>query len=248
MTKTILVATLALLAGCNRGGRAETKTATMTTTSAPERQQALPLNRTIRIVAIGDSLAYGTGDESGKGISGWLEDELRARGVPDVDAVNLGVNGAQTSDLAARMRVDRVRSAIASADVIILSIGANDLFRNQRGREETLRDPIGVASRILERVVKIVGDLRAIAPNAHILILGGYNPVPKHTMAALINQYLDIWDATLADRFKNDPRITVVQMDDIVTPQRLSRFDGFHPGRTAYEEAAKRIAKILTEA
>ena len=34
-------------------------------------------------------------------------------------------------------------------------------------------------------------------------------------------------------------------MNDIVTPQRLSRYDSFHPGSAAYQEAAKRIAGML---
>lgn len=34
-------------------------------------------------------------------------------------------------------------------------------------------------------------------------------------------------------------------MHDIVTPQRLSRYDSFHPGGAAYDAAAKRIAEML---
>lgn len=236
---------LSITAGCSRGDRAEHKKTTMSSNTATARQQTLPFDDPIRVVALGDSLAYGAGDESGKGISGRLDEELRARGYRDVHTINLGQNGAQTSDLVARMKQDRMKHDLANADAIVLSIGANDLFRNQRGREETLRDPLGVASRILDRIIAIVDDLHAITPEAQVLILGGYNPVPNHAMAPLINQYLKIWDATLADRFKNDPRVTVVKMDDIVTPQRLSRYDGFHPGRAAYEAAAKRIAGIL---
>jgi phospholipase/lecithinase/hemolysin len=39
--------------------------------------------------------------------------------------------------------------------------------------------------------------------------------------------------------------VAVVRMADIVTPQRLSRYDSFHPGREAYAAAAKRIASML---
>ena len=79
-----------------------------------------------------------------------------------------------------------------------------------------------------------------------ILILGGYNPVPKHPFATLINDYLRLWDSTLEERFVENPRVSVVKMADIVSAQRLSRYDNFHPGSDAYEEASRRIAAIIT--
>lgn len=161
------------------------------------------------------------------------------------ETANLGVSGAVTSDLLARLRHERTRSALSDADAIVLSIGANDLFRTPGAREETLHNPLVVADRILSRVEEVVAQLHRINPHARILILGGYNPVPNHPYKALINEYLGAWDDALAARFENDPLVTVVRMSDIVTPQRLSRFDHFHPGGAAYEAAAKRIAAIL---
>jgi lysophospholipase L1-like esterase len=196
-------------------------------------------------VTLGDSLAYGAGDETHSGIAGRLKDELRERGLSAVETVNLGVNGAQTADLLARLGQDRVRRGIAAAHAIVLSIGANDLFRTPGAREETLRAPLAVASRILDRIATIVSELRALNPDVRILILGGYNPVPKHAYSSMITQLLGFWDATLAGRFEDDPRITVVPMADVVIPQHLSRYDSFHPGGAAYAEATKRIAALL---
>jgi lysophospholipase L1-like esterase len=215
--------------------------------AAPQAQRKTTMPETITVVALGDSLAYGAGDETGEGISGRLEDELQARGVRNVEAINLGVNGAQTGDVISRLKQDRVRKQLAKADAIVLSIGANDLFRSGQSREEILRAPFEVAERILGRVHTIVTELHTINPNARILLLGGYNPVPKHQYATLINQYLGLWDTALLGRFEGDPRVAVVKMHDIVTPQRLSRYDSFHPGSAAYKEAAKRIAGMLLE-
>ena len=206
-----------------------------------------PLKRDhIRVVALGDSLAYGAGDESHKGITGRLKEDLTARGFRDVETVNFGVNGAQTSDLVAKLKQDRVRCELEQADAIVLSIGANDLFRSRQAREETMRAPLAVADRILSRIEAIVADVRRMNPRARILILGGYNPVPTHPLAPMINQYLQLWDATLSGRFEHDPLISVVKMSDIVTRQRLSRYDNFHPGGAAYEAAAERMAEMLS--
>lgn len=200
---------------------------------------------TLHVVALGDSLAYGAGDETGEGIAGRLEDELRRRGIRSVETVNLGVNGAQTSDLLTRLRTKRVRDAIAASNAVVLSIGANDLFRTPHSREELMRAPLTVAERILARIETIVAEIHEINPEARIMLLGGYNPVPRHEWAPTIDTYLGMWDATLASRFEDDGRVAVVKMADIVTPQRLSRHDDFHPGAAAYQEAAQRIAGIL---
>lgn len=201
--------------------------------------------QTLHVVALGDSLAYGAGDESGEGITGRLDDELRARGVTAVETVNLGVNGAQTNDVLARLKQERVRKTVGAADAVVLSAGANDLFRSPHSREEILRNPEAIAERILGRLETIVAEIHRINPRARVLLLGGYNPVPRHEWAILINQYLGVWDQLLAGRFEQDRRVTLVRMADIVTAQRLSRYDSFHPGSAAYREAAKRIAGIL---
>ena len=192
------------------------------------------------MVLLGDSLAYGTGDEKRQGIAGRLDRD-------QFETVNLGVNGAQTSDLMARLRQERTRTVIGDADAIVLSIGANDLFRGERGRAEALRDPFGVAERILDRIAAIVDEIHRLAPAARVLILGGYNPVPGHPLGFMIEHYLQEWDGMLIERFRGDSLISVVAMKDIVTPQHLSRWDGFHPGEGAYDAAAKRIAAMLSD-
>lgn len=215
--------------------------------SIPESTETTTMPESLHVVALGDSLAYGAGDESGEGIAGRLDDELRARGIEEVETVNLGVNGAQTSDVLSRLKQERVRKTIAKADAIVLSIGANDLFRSAHSREEILRAPFAIAERILGRIETIVRELHTINPDARVLVLGGYNPVPGHEWAPMINQYLGLWDTALAARFDSDRRVAVVKMNDIVTPQRLSRYDSFHPGSAAYREAAKRIAGMLLQ-
>lgn len=204
--------------------------------------------QTLHVVSLGDSLAYGAGDESGEGgITGRLDDELAKHGIGEVETVNLGVNGAVTADVLSRLEQRRVREQVARADAVILSIGGNDLFRSAHSREEILRAPFAIAERILGRIETIVAELHAINPNARVLVLGGYNPVPRHEWASTINQYLELWDVALAARFEHDRRVAVVKIADIVSAERLSRYDGFHPGGDAYREAARRIAGMLVK-
>ncbi|HEV7922494.1 MAG TPA: GDSL-type esterase/lipase family protein, partial [Thermoanaerobaculia bacterium] len=108
----------------------------------------------LKAALVGDSLAYGTGDETrGGGIAGYLKKEL------PVETRNLAVSGAQTGDLTRKLQQANVRQSLAEVDAIILSIGANDLFRSPGAREQTLRAPLAAAQRILDRIDAIVVEL-----------------------------------------------------------------------------------------
>jgi lysophospholipase L1-like esterase len=201
---------------------------------------------TLHVAVVGDSLAYGAGDEARKGIAGRLQPELAALGFDDVQVINYGMNGARTSDVAARLHQEQLRSALSRADAIVLSIGANDLLEHRDAREEILRAPLAVAERILTRVQAVVDEIRRVAPSALILLLGGYNPLPGHPLSFMIDRYLDLWDQRLKTQFSRYPRIEVVRLSDIIHgAEMLSRIDHFHPGGRAYAEAAKRIAAML---
>lgn len=201
----------------------------------------------LRVVVIGDSLAAGTGDPAGKGIPGNLEDELRGR-APTVVVKNYGVAGNTTEDVAHRLQDHEIRTDVANADAIVLSVGANDVFQNPEARAEAIREPVAFAQRILGLVAGVVAEIRGLNPDAPILLLGGYNPLPDHPLKSAINRYLRRWDNMLDDRFAADPLIDIVKLSDIIDgADKLSPIDHFHPGEAAYRDAAHRIAQMLTE-
>jgi len=206
------------------------------------------MDGTLRVVVIGDSLAQGTGDESGKGIPGDLEDEVRTRGVSSVEAKNYGVAGATTEDVGRRLDDDTIRNDVATADAVVLSVGANNVFQDPEARARAIRDRDAYAREVLERVAGIVSRIRAINPDAEILLLGGYNPLPDHPLSGGITRYIKAWDKMLNKRFESDALIDVVKIMDIIDgAQKLSPADHFHPGAAAYRDVARRIADMLLE-
>ncbi|HSP32761.1 MAG TPA: GDSL-type esterase/lipase family protein, partial [Thermoanaerobaculia bacterium] len=96
----------------------------------------------LRVAVVGDSLAYGAGDESGQGIPGRLPEELRQHHRGSIDVQNLGLSGATTDDVHARLAEQSIRDAVYIADVVVLSVGANDAFQagDLRGQLITHRD------------------------------------------------------------------------------------------------------------
>lgn len=205
---------------------------------------ASPLpGRQLHVALVGDSLAFGAGDEDGKGIAGRLDSELRPRGV-GVTTTNLGVTGATTREIAARLRDSEARADLATADAIVLSAGANDLRRAVAGGEPL--SPFEIIDRVLRDIRATAGELRAINPRAQIFILGAYVPLAEERLATVLEPFVALWDTALMAQFLDDPRVTVVRMSDIVDrPERLSTLDSFHPGGEAYQEMARRIATML---
>jgi len=80
--------------------------------------------RTLRLVALGDSLTAGFGLSSGKAFPDRLEAALRAKGW-DVKVINAGVSGDTAADGLARYDW----AVPPDADALIVELGANDMLR-----------------------------------------------------------------------------------------------------------------------
>ena len=107
-------------------------------------------------LVIGDSLARGTGDESGLGIGGRLVDYLKASHPVVRPAVNIAVNGARTKDVEEQLKGHNVQTLIAQSNVIIVSIGGNDLWGDNNWSNAPPRDPEAVMKDVLNRVEESV--------------------------------------------------------------------------------------------
>ncbi|WP_025852230.1 GDSL-type esterase/lipase family protein [Paenibacillus ehimensis] len=89
----------------------------------------------IRIVALGDSLSAGTGDLSGKGYVGGVRDKLEKQlGKPVFVYNNFAIPGYRTADVLRDWdRKSDIAKSLADADLVLLTIGGNDLFQGGSG-------------------------------------------------------------------------------------------------------------------
>jgi lysophospholipase L1-like esterase len=81
------------------------------------------------VVALGDSLAKGTGDNTGNGYVKNAVTGLATDGATAELLGNMGINGLTTVGLEKKLKEAGVQYALRQANVILLSIGGNDLFR-----------------------------------------------------------------------------------------------------------------------
>ena len=196
-------------------------------------------------IIIGDSLARGTGDETGLGIGGRLTDELKRRGINAKPAVNLAVNGARTNDLLGRLQSRNVQTLLAQSNVIIVSIGGNDLWGGTDWRSAPPRDPDAVMQNVLDRIDGIVKVIRDVNPKGRVFIVGLYNPFAATPYGATLTALVNRWNAKLIEHFATDTNVTIVETSDLFSHRDRLSFDRFHPNQDGYALIARRIAESL---
>lgn len=193
------------------------------------------------IVVLGDSLARGAGDETGRGLSGALASLTDAR------IENLGINGARTAVLMRHLAKAQTRQAVRSAELIIVSIGGNDLFGNSIEKLRSLAAPRVASHLVMARVERVITRIRRENRSARIVLLGLYNPY-RHTK---FGKQLDIeiarWDARLIATFARDRALNVIRIADLIdTPAAISPRDHYHPSALGYRLIAERVAAAST--
>ena len=239
-----IVATLIFAAGLISFLRGDTGTAVDLV--VPARPTATAASQAvIDPIIVGDSLARGTGDQTGLGIGGRLSDELKRRHIAAKPVVNIAINGARTGDLLQQLDGHSVQVLLSQANVIIVSIGGNDLWGGTDWRRAAPRDPDAVMGGVLDRIDKAVHIIRASNPRARIFFIGLYNPFIGQPYGRLLAPLVTRWNVRLQERFASDPNFVVVQTSDIFAfHDRLSP-DRFHPGDEGYALIARRIADSI---
>ena len=161
--------------------------------------------RTLKLVALGDSLTAGYGVAPGKAFPDQLEAALKAKGW-DVTVVDAGVSGDTAADGLARYDW----SVPPDADALIVELGANDMLRglNPEATKRTLADILDRAR--AAHLPTLLAGMRA-APN-----LGAdYDKAFDAIYPALARSY----GAILYPFF----------LDGVAGDAKLDQPDGLHP-------------------
>lgn len=203
------------------------------------------------LLVVGDSLAKGTGDETGRGFAGDVFDAFRKRGPARL--VNLGVNGAESADVRAVVAAPNVRSIAASADAILLCAGGNDL---SHAVTRDLRSPAELAAAVEKARDAYAGNLRAILkdlreanPGSPIYVVGLYDPFGMEGPQGRLGRSVLLgWNNLVAETALSFPGVHVVPTFDLFDgrPDRLA-VDRFHPNRKSYALIAERVVQLLPD-
>lgn len=195
-----------------------------------------------RLVVMGDSLARGAGDTSGRGIGRNLEEMLEAEGVEVEWLVNLGVNGARTEDLLETLAPVGTRRTIADATLIVLSIGANDVFY-ESGRGGTLTDV--EPDEIIQRVRTVLDEIESINESAPVFVVGLYNPFRDSSESRAVDLAVSEWNHRLSQLAAERSDVIVIPTADLFLRRDRLSADRFHPSGEAYALISSRIVQAL---
>jgi lysophospholipase L1-like esterase len=201
----------------------------------------------IRLLALGDSLAAGFGDAAGKGFVGDLTATLQQQGY-HVAQTNLGINGLTSSGLLEQMKQKEVRKLVSQANLIILSIGGNDLAHAAQFPNIDRAAVARAESGFLANLRALLSEIRSANPSAPVLLIGLYNPYGdiqevQQQASDIVRQWVYEEDMT-ASRFSNT---IVIQTFDLFqqNPSKFLYMDHFHPNQSGYERIAERLWEDL---
>ncbi|TDL78828.1 GDSL family lipase [Peribacillus frigoritolerans] len=201
-----------------------------------------------QIVALGDSLTRGTGDQSGKGYIGYLVDELKEKTERDIKLSNLAIKGQVSDQVVEQLQKPEIRRQISAADTIVMTIGGNDLFQGGQALENLLSAENDQAkAKYLANLNKIIGELRKVNPEASVYYVGLYNPFndleDAKTTSAIVRQ----WNFESAEIAANYPKVVMVPTFDLFE-QNVNDYlysDKFHPNSEGYKLIGERLSSLI---
>lgn len=201
---------------------------------------------TLQIVSLGDSLTRGVGDKEGIGYIGRMKEDLQKDYKQKVALTNLAVSGAKMPDLLKQMESSGAQYSIKQADVIVLTIGGNDLFPGWESLGkidlETYRPD---TETFQNEAKKIIEEIRKFNTDSPIFWLGLYNPFEDvEDLKGSSNIVVD-WNASLEKLALNDKNVYITPTFDLFQNRGkdLLYSDHFHPNEVGYTYMADRLVQ-----
>ncbi|PLR80597.1 GDSL family lipase [Bacillus sp. V33-4] len=200
------------------------------------------------ILAIGDSLTRGFGDSKGQGYTGYLIEHLQESSNDKITLQNLAISGSSTDQWLEQVKQKKVQRQVEQADVILMTIGANDLFQEGKTINNFNTQTVDeLRKQYLVNLQEILTELRTLNAQAPIFFIGLYNPLIDTNNADLITRVVRQWNfetSLLLDKYHKTVFVPVFDLFQSNVNDYLYK-DKFHPNTKGYKLIAKRITPLV---
>ncbi|WHY03181.1 SGNH/GDSL hydrolase family protein [Neobacillus sp. DY30] len=206
-----------------------------------------------QIVAIGDSLTEGIGDESEYGgYVGILNHTFEDNNLK-ITVENYGKKGNRSDQLLKRLEKEDIESAIKESDIVLITIGANDIMNVLKSNfMNVTMDPFQEERvKYAERLRAIFNKINDLNKDTEIYLIGFYNPFERHFAEIKeLEMIIDSWNAageSVSEEYEN---VRFIPTKDLFSNSNtdLLAEDEFHPNTTGYKLMAQRVLDYLKEA
>lgn len=190
------------------------------------RQPRYVEKKKVDLVALGDSLTHGQGDEQKKGgyvgiIKGKIEHHYHQT---TVKTVNYGVTGDRSDQILDRLRKQKqIRTDLKKADVITMTVGGNDLMQKLESDalaspKKITKDVNGSRDEYAEKLRQLFTAVRQQNPHAPIFVMSIYNPFYAYFPDAnVIDTSITKWNQTTKQTMGHYHKMYFVNIDQLMS-------------------------------
>ncbi|MDZ5472440.1 SGNH/GDSL hydrolase family protein [Bacillus sp. 31A1R] len=205
-----------------------------------------------KIVAIGDSLTQGVGDETDSGgYVGILNHTFEDNNL-DISIQNFGKRGNRTDQLLKRLETEEVASAVKDADIMLITIGANDIMKVIRSNYTNLKiEPFQEEKKkYVVRLTAIFNKINELNPDIQVYLIGFYNPFERYFGdIEQLDMILNDWNEAgelVTEEYEN---INYIPTKDLFSHSSINLLadDNFHPNTIGYKLMAQRVLEYLNK-
>ncbi len=201
----------------------------------------------LNIVALGDSLTQGVGDESAnEGYVGLLEADLDNKVVIE----NYGIAGYRSDQLLELLNEPNVVASLTKADIVLITIGANDMLKVFKRDFTNLKtEPFLTELEQFENRLKdIFTTIHQANANSNIYLIGFYDPFSTYfpeieELSYIYTQWTDK-SKVVTDSFDYTYFIPTNDLfkEDI---KPFLADDNFHPNQAGYQKISSQIINYI---
>lgn len=222
-----------------------------------EEAKSIPVDflpRDLTVTAVGDSLTEGIGDSTDTGgYLRYLENEFeKEKGIENAVLNNFGKKGTRSDQLLNRLKNKQVVSAIEQSDMVLITIGGNDVMKVARKNILNMQYERFAKEKdfYVARLEKIMALIKKENPGAVIVLIGIYNPFQQwFPDVEELDQIVTDWNEAGKSVVAQFPDAYFVNIDDIFTDLQVNLLfdDQFHPNDKGYQLIAERVYETLGE-